>query len=232
MQTVRFLDQFTVLLFDLHGTLMFGQDRFGPTEDYFSTYQALGGTRLDRQAVTAAIETCFAGLSRDYRDPQKFESFPTLAEALEEYAGSEPEDVELLEQVFAAHERGDLPATHVAFLQRVSETHELGVVSNICAPPRPWITAFADAGVRELFKCLIFSSEGRCIKPSPAIFRRALAHFPSDARVLFVGDSLERDIEPARALGMATAWVSTGAPSSERADVTISSVLSLESIAA
>ena len=43
---VRFIDQFSVLLLDMNGTFMFGEDRFGEGEDFYRTYRALGGRRL------------------------------------------------------------------------------------------------------------------------------------------------------------------------------------------
>jgi putative hydrolase of the HAD superfamily len=64
-----------------------------------------------------------------------------------------------------------------------------------------------DAETFRLFTALVFSSEGRSIKPSPAIFRRALGHFPSTTAMLFIGDSLERDVIPAKALGLSTVWI-------------------------
>ena len=41
---MRVLDRFKVILLDMNGTFMFGQDRFGPEEDFAATYRRLGGT--------------------------------------------------------------------------------------------------------------------------------------------------------------------------------------------
>jgi putative hydrolase of the HAD superfamily len=180
---MRFIDQFSVLLFDMNGTFMFGEDRFGPGEDFYGTYRALGGRRLAADRVTFIIRACCAGLLRDYEDVTRQDDFPPLAEALREYGGAADEDLELLERVFSTHELGYVPPLHAAFLLRVAETHKVGVVSNICSRPELCAAALGRAGVESLFTCAVFSSAGRSIKPSLAVFRRALAAFPAEDRV-------------------------------------------------
>ena len=229
---MRFIDQFSVLLLDMNGTFMFGEDRFGPGEDFDRTYRALGGRRLAADQVTRTIRSCCAGLLRDYEDATKQDDFPSLAEALREYGRAADEDIALLARVFSTHELGQVPAPHAAFLRRVSNTHRLGVVSNICASPAFCATAFAAAGIESLFACAVFSSAGRSIKPSPVMFRRALAMFPEGERVAFAGDSLERDIHPARALGMGTVWIAPPASSALEADRVVGSLLELERVTA
>jgi len=45
-------------------------------------------------------------------------------------------------------------------------------------------------------------------KPDPAIFRHAIRELGCDAgNVLMVGDSFQRDIRPAKSIGMKTAWL-------------------------
>ncbi len=227
---VRFIDQFSVLLLDMNGTFMFGEDRFGPGEDFFRTYRALGGRRLEPDQVTSIIRSCCAGLLRDYEDATRQDDFPPLADALREYGRAADEDIELLARVFSTHELGHVPPFHAAFLRRVSATHKLGVVSNICASTEFCVSVFATAGIASLFACTMFSSAGRSIKPSPVIFRRALAMFPEGERVLFVGDSFQRDIVPARALGLSTVWIAPPGSSAPEADVVVASLLELERV--
>ena len=201
----RYLAQFSAVLFDMNGTFMFGHDRFGPDVDYFETYRALGGSRLDREALQATMTRCLDGLLAAYNDPDRFDDFPPLSEAFVQFGCAPAGDVPLLERVFAIHEIGHVPGAHHAFLRTLAATHWLGVVSNICARPELWLTRSDD--MFSLFQCRVFSSEGRSIKPSPALFRRALDRLPAGARTVFVGDSLERDIVPAKALGLATVWI-------------------------
>jgi putative hydrolase of the HAD superfamily/5'-nucleotidase len=60
------------------------------------------------------------------------------------------------------------------------------------------------------------------------LFRRALQSFPADSRVLFVGDSLHRDIEPAKTLRLATAWINASGETSPYADYILPSLLAIE----
>ena len=136
---MRFLDQFDVLLLDLNGTFMFGEDRFGATEDFYATYRTVGGRRLSPEALNNIIRSTCAGLVRDYETVEKYDDFPSVAEALRTFGGAREEDLADLEMVYAAHEIGAVPPEHAAFLQRVAATHQLGIVSNICARPEPWL---------------------------------------------------------------------------------------------
>ena len=38
--SLRFIDRFSVLLFDMHGTFAFGEDRFGPEQGFYATYRS------------------------------------------------------------------------------------------------------------------------------------------------------------------------------------------------
>jgi FMN phosphatase YigB (HAD superfamily) len=224
-----FLDPFDVILLDLNGTFMFGHDRFGPEQDYFATYQANGGTRLDRATLTTTMERCLDELLRMYEDPAHFDDFPTLPEAFTVFAGAQIDDLPTLCATFAAHELGSVPPAHAAVLQHLSTTHRLGLVSNICGDPAVWRAHFAAVGLASVFTSTVFSSEGRSIKPSSRIFQQAFAAFPDAQRILFVGDSWERDIVPAKQLGCATTWISdTG---SGGADCVIPSLVALPTVA-
>jgi putative hydrolase of the HAD superfamily len=229
---VRFLDQFDVVLLDMNGTFMFGHDRLGPEEDFYRTYQAIGGRMLDRLAVTTIMRSTCDALQSAYDDPAHFDDFPTLREAFPRHGLAPPDEIEILEQVFAVHELGSCPPEHAGFLHRLARTHRLGVVSNICAPPSAVEARLREAGLDRVFTHTTFSSAARSIKPSPAIFRRALEALPPDSRVLFVGDSLERDIRPARSLCLGTAWIAEPGSRAPEADAVIASLPDLELLAA
>jgi putative hydrolase of the HAD superfamily/5'-nucleotidase len=222
------LDQFSVLLLDMNGTFMFGEDRFGADENFHATYHSLGGTELSPAQVSSGIRDCYEGMLRLYRSPQYYDDFPSLAESLRRYANVPESELRLLEQVFTVHERGSIPPAYAALLRRLSQTHQLGLVTNIWARKEIWLSEFRRAGVSDVFACQVFSSDSRSIKPSPALFRSALQSFPSASRVLFVGDSLECDIEPAKALGLATAWINPRGNISSLADYILPSLLDIE----
>jgi len=226
-----FLDRFTVLLLDMNGTFMFDHDRFGPDEDYYATYLSVGGRALDRERLLQIVRTSCEAILRDYYLPERFDDFPSVAEAFTEYGGAPVDEVPVLERLFAAHEMGRVPPAHAAFLRQVARSHHLGIVSNICARPGPWLAAFSESGLLPLFRTIVFSSEGRSIKPSRVLFDRALATVDSGSAVLFAGDSLDRDIIPAKALGLATAWIAPRGSTHPAADVVVESLPDLAAVA-
>jgi putative hydrolase of the HAD superfamily/5'-nucleotidase len=225
---LNLLDQFSVLLLDMNGTFMFGEDRFGTNEDFYTTYRSVGGVTLTPTQVSAGIRGCHEGMLRLCRSPQQFDDFPSLAEGLRRYADVPESELPRLEQIFALHECGSVPPDYAALLRRLRHTHQLGLVTNIWARKAAWLSEFDRAGISDVFTCEIFSSDSRSIKPSPTLFRHALQSFPADASVLFVGDSLHRDIEPARALGIATAWINALGETSPYADYILPNLLAIE----
>lgn len=228
---MRFIDKVSAILLDMNGSFMFGHDRFGPEEDYWSTYRSLGGTFMDRDTVLRVIHHVYDSLTGSYDRPERFEDFPSLAECFLELEVPEAE-ASLLESVFAAHEIGYVPDRHEAFLREIAKTHHLGIVSNLFARPEPWLASFRESGLLPVFKTLVFSSEERCIKPSSKLFQRALAELPPGAAVLFAGDSLERDILPAKALKLFTAWIAPAGSKHPAADVVVASLPELAELAA
>jgi putative hydrolase of the HAD superfamily len=207
----RIRDSFEVILFDMNGTFMFGADRFGAGEDFHRTYVALGGSELAPDEVERAIRGVLTTLGRAYEDPARFDDFVTVAEGLLAAPGRwrrTPSELELLVAVFAEHEVGRVPDGHARYLRDLSSGHRLGVVSNIWAPKARWLREFERAGLANVFESVVFSSDTRSVKPSPALFLSALEAFGvSPTNALFVGDSVEREITPARALGLRTAWI-------------------------
>lgn len=65
-----------------------------------------------------------------------------------------------------------------------------------------------DAGFLDLIRVWAISTEIGVDKPDPEIFEHALREAGATVdRVVMVGDRLDRDIAPAKALGMKTVWV-------------------------
>jgi putative hydrolase of the HAD superfamily len=223
-----FLDQFSVLLLDMNGTFMFGEDRFGAEENFHATYRALGGGALSPELVNTGIRDCHAEILRHYQSPDCFDDFPSLAEALRQYAHFPESEIPRIEEVFTLHERGTVSQEYAVLLRRLSGTHQLGLLTNIWGRKEAWLAEFERAEISDVFACKVFSSDSRSIKPSAALFRKALKAFPADSRVLFIGDSLERDVMPAKAMGMATAWIDAGGEPSPHADFVLPSLLAIE----
>jgi putative hydrolase of the HAD superfamily len=82
---------------------------------------------------------------------------------------------------------------------------ELGVVSNGCGNVEKLC---ADFGYTPFLSAIV---DSRCVgvcKPDPAIFSHALKQLGREpGEAMMVGDSFERDIVPAKRLGMTTAWL-------------------------
>jgi FMN phosphatase YigB (HAD superfamily) len=97
-------------------------------------------------------------------------------------------------------------AANVRLLAELAERgFELAVVSNGCGNVEKLCSDF---GYTPFLSAIV---DSRCVgvcKPDPAIFTHALEKLgrePGDA--MMVGDSFERDIVPAKQLGMITAWL-------------------------
>jgi HAD superfamily hydrolase (TIGR01509 family) len=91
----------------------------------------------------------------------------------------------------------DLRAVLLALRRRFS----LGLVSNFDHPPylRGVLRRLA---IEDLFATVVISGEVGVRKPSPEVFRRALAEMSADPRrTVFVGDSLSEDIAGAAGAG-------------------------------
>jgi FMN phosphatase YigB (HAD superfamily) len=221
---VRFVDRFKALVFDMNGTFMFGHDRLGEDEDFFATYKRLGGNGLDEARLRAAvIQTC-AQLRRDYNNPAYFESFPPLLDAVIAYTKLNEPESKNVASVIAEHEVGTVPDWAAESLLILSNTHPLALVSNVWAPAHHWSAELDRSGAASAFKHFVFSSTLRAIKPSPLPFLTALQALGFAAEdTLFIGDSVERDMLPAKRLGMRTALISRDA-SIGQADITVPSI--------
>jgi len=89
-------------------------------------------------------------------------------------------------------------------LWRLAARFRLGVVSNSYGN---MATVLADARLGP-FEVVIDSARVGVRKPDPAIYRLAAAGLGfTPAAILHVGDSWERDVVPAHAVGMPTAWL-------------------------
>jgi putative hydrolase of the HAD superfamily len=86
----------------------------------------------------------------------------------------------------------------------------LGVVSNACGNVAQLCAGF---GYTPFLSVIV---DSRCVglcKPDPAIFVHAaerIGHAPGE--IMMVGDSFERDIAPAKQIGMKTAWLHKAEP--------------------
>jgi len=90
-------------------------------------------------------------------------------------------------------------------LERLRRRFRLGVVSNFYGNLDRILSS---AGISPLLSSLVDSTVAGMSKPDPRIFALATAQAGvAAAETLFVGDSLQQDIVPARAAGLHTAWL-------------------------
>ncbi|HEX4346147.1 MAG TPA: HAD family hydrolase [Vicinamibacterales bacterium] len=81
----------------------------------------------------------------------------------------------------------------------------LGVVSNGCGNVD---VLCDDLGYAPLMSLVIDSRRVKLFKPDPAIYTLAAARIGlPPASIMMVGDSFDRDVRPAKAIGMRTAWL-------------------------
>ncbi len=234
----RHIDRFSAILLDMHGTFMFGHDRFGDGEDFHATYRRLGGALLDTAQVEGAIRACLRTLSAVYGDAARHDDCISVREALRRDPAAAPyprSERALLEEVLACHERGHVPAEYADCLRTLAGTHRLGLVSNLFARKDGWLADLDEAGVLDLFEVTVFSSDARSVKPSPRIFWKALSGLGvGPDGVVHVGYSLERDVAGARAAEPASVWIGNAEDAHGHAaapDVVIESLLDLPCVA-
>lgn len=111
-------------------------------------------------------------------------------------------------------------------LERLAGRYRLGVVSNFYGNVE---RILADAGFAPLLGVVADSNRVGAMKPDRRIFEHALAALGTDAaRTLHVGDSHERDVRAARAMGMHAAWLVPSPVGDADADLVITSLAELE----
>ena len=114
----------------------------------------------------------------------------------------------------------------VEVLQALSRRYKIGIIANQSPGTK---ARLAEWGILRYIDLVIASAEEGVAKPSPEIFRLALERSgcPSQKAVM-IGDRVDNDIVPAKALGMRTVWVKQGwgqywsvTCEAERADYTV-----------
>ena len=183
-----FIDAFDVILLDQGRTFMFEIDRFGQDEDYASTYARVGGKNLSDSEVAHAVTLTYQTLLDAYGDRSRDNDFPTVRQAIVEAGLHVSEsDFDLLDDLFAEHEIGVIPRVHRDAIHRLSETHRLGMISNIWAQPARFEHNLQKAGIFDCFEHIVWSSAYRKSKPFVELFQIALDYWKLEPeRILYV----------------------------------------------
>ncbi len=95
------------------------------------------------------------------------------------------------------------PGTHEMLQTLTSAGLYLGVIANTAWPGHCMDRAFAGVGLLPFFNLRTYSSDLAIEKPDPAIFKHAQrnAGLTDPTRILYIGDSIEKDIVGAHAAG-------------------------------
>jgi len=117
-------------------------------------------------------------------------------------------------------------------LNRVGQQYRLGLVSNFYGNVAVLCGEF---GLSASLEVILDSTQVGISKPDPEIFCMALRKLElRPGKVIFVGDSYERDMIPARELGMKTIWLKGPHPripsNAGPVDASISSLSDLEGL--
>jgi 2-haloalkanoic acid dehalogenase type II len=191
------MSRYDVLTFDCYGTLIDWECGIG---DAFEAAARADGVKLDRAAVLRAyheIEPVVqAERYRTYR-----EVLTLTAQRIAEQLGW---PLAAARAAFLAESVPTWPpfADTNAALQRLAADHRLAILSNIDDDLL--------AGTRKhfgvAFDFVVTAQQVGSYKPAPAHFTVARQRI-GGARWLHVAQSLFHDIEPTRALGIASAWI-------------------------
>ena len=96
----------------------------------------------------------------------------------------------------------------IPVLKSLSEKYQLGIIANqtdgLCDRLKIW-------NISEYFSCVTSSWDHKIMKPDIKLFQTAVDKSGCEAsETIMIGDRLDNDIFPAKALGMKTIWIKQG----------------------
>ncbi len=193
------------ILFDMGGTL--DGDGLHWMDRFLALYRSFG-VELPRHSIREAFDDAERKSALDETIASS-----NLAQMLELYVGWQLAYLGLKDRALQRHlvdgfiepvrkaaaENAQLLAT------LVERGFELGVVSNGCGNVA---TLCEDFGYAPFLSVIVDSRRVKLFKPDPAIFLYAAEKLGGDPKtMLMVGDSFDRDVVPAKRVGMKTAWL-------------------------
>lgn len=202
------------ILFDFGGTLdgdgLHWLDRFCALYSRF-------GLELKREAIRAGFDAAEAEALREraMRAARLDEMVQRHVRFQFANLGVENRDTERqLAAEFAAQVRAAATANARLLRELVEHGLRLGVISNGCGNTA---VLCEELGYAPYLSVVLDSQSAGLSKPDPRFFLRAADEMRIAAsRLLMVGDSLDRDMRPAKKIGMQTAWLNPSASKSDR----------------
>jgi FMN phosphatase YigB (HAD superfamily) len=192
------------LLLDMNSTFMFGEDRFGDSEDFSTHYYKIGG-KLSQMEINAIVRAAYEYLDIRYPDKSYRHSFPSLESAIREVCGNplHEDEINKIVDTFAFHELGVIPNEYAAALHNLRKHFTLAAVIDIWSPKAAWLKEFERAGISGLFSAASFSSDHGMVKPSPKPFELVLSQLGiASSEAIVIGDSPRRDLGGAKSAGI------------------------------
>lgn len=192
------------LLLDMNSTFMFGEDRFGDSEDFSGHYFTIGGT-LPQGKINRIIRAVYEYLDARYPDENFRHTFPSVENAIHAVAGPafDRDEIDKIVATFAFHEIGQIPEEYAFALHDLRQRFILAAVIDIWSPKAAWLKTFERAGISSLFSATSFSSDHGMVKPSPKPFQSVLDQLGiSKTEAIVVGDSPRRDLGGAKSAGI------------------------------
>ena len=184
------------LLLDMNSTFMFGEDRFGDSEDFSMHYSKLGG-KLPKNEINKIIRVVYEYLDIRYPEEKYRHNFPSVESAIQDVVEVELDKGEIsrIVDTFVFHELGYIPDEYVKALHKLRQNFILAAVIDIWSPKKAWLDAFECKGIGNLFSAISFSSDHGMVKPSPKPFEFVLNQLGiSNTEAVVIGDSLRRDL--------------------------------------
>lgn len=192
------------MLLDMNSTFMFGEDRFGDSEDFSVHYFKIGGT-LPQGEINRIVRAVYGYLEARYSNENYRHNFPSVESAIREVANAniDRDEIEKIVDTFAFHELGFIPSDYAAALYKLRQRFTLAAVIDIWSPATAWLNTFERTGIAGLFSATSFSSDHGMVKPSPKPFELVLSQLEiAKSEAIVVGDSLKRDLGGAKNAGI------------------------------
>jgi len=209
---MRYIDHFEFIFLDVCNTFMFEVDCFSREERYDKTYFEIGGNHFSKNEINELLWNWYETMNADYQNPDRYENFGNSRFYLKKVLNGQalPEsEIKLIEKVIGIHERGVIPTDYQEIIKQLAKGHRLGIISDIWADSPYFFEILDNYNLTDFFERIIFSADIGAIKPSKKIFDTALKNLEiPNSKILYIGDSLLRDIGGSNKAGIASVWIS------------------------
>ena len=217
--------RFPFVLFDLGGTLIYFDGEWpvvmAKALQVATRSLRASGYQVDEQAFPQAYQAVIEEFSQKRSDEfVEYTSEHVLRAALSAHAVPEPTPAHLsyaLKEMYAVSQgHWQVEADAAAMLETLRAAGcRLGIVSN-ASDDEDVQTLVDQARIRPYFDFILTSAVAGYRKPSPHIFRQALAFWGArPEECVMIGDTLTADVEGANGMGIASVWITRRAASDD-----------------